>query len=515
MTGETLRDKWVNIVAEGCANWWKGIDDTYLYNWSLNSAWHQFVKTGTIPPAVEGELPTDVYAGSDGKIYNKQSCDVVEAGSIDANCLYDVDGVKKALINGAFVAVEKNATDEAYHQVGAPTTYYVCFDGCVWHPATKVDAYEKAYIVDEQKYIWYDGGWLAVTQDAPFFYSYSETNVKIYYEYVGGAWTLATPVAEVTGAGGTISYIRLADAQTRVNAMGENVTVRLLKNVTGIFSYTAAKICTFDLNGHTLSSNTSGMLTMNNAEGTLVVIDQSAEGTGKVELKYNGNSQFYAVVVTNGYFILNSGTIHAENTKSLKNVGAIYIKSGQRFTLNGGTIESVSKGDSWGIYTENSTTSVVNINAGTLSVTTSSTTAATDAIHSLGGLITINGGTINAGKNTSTAVKAINLANGNSTLVINGGTVNATAENTNYGVYVTAGSTTTVNGGTISATTTENAACGIGSYGTTTLSGGTISATAGTSDAKGLYVANNTTTVNAGATVNATAASNAYGIYYA
>ena len=166
-TGLELTDKWANIKADACDNWFAGIDDSHLYNWTMNSAWHQYIKTGSVTTGTgEEAVTTDYYAGSDGKTYAKQDCDIVETGTIDANCLYTVDGVKKALVNGAFVAVEKNAADEAYHKVGAATTYYLCFDGCVWHPATKVAGKEKAYTVDGTVYIWYNGAWLAVQNDA-------------------------------------------------------------------------------------------------------------------------------------------------------------------------------------------------------------------------------------------------------------------------------------------------------------------------------------------------------------
>lgn len=167
-----------------------------------------------------------------------------------------------------------------------------------------------------------------------------------------------------------------------------------------------------------------------------------------------------------------------------------------------------------GVSTNETSTSVVTVNGGTINTTTSSTTAASSGIYSLGGVITVNGGTITTGNITSTTVKGINLANAKSTLTIHSGTIEVSAKNTNYGIFVTAGSTATIEGGNITATTTTNQPRGIYSAGTTTINGGTITATAGTSDARGIFAADNTTTINAGATIVAKANTDARVIFY-
>ena len=160
-TGLELQNKWANIQAEGCADWWKGIDDSHLYNWTRNSAWHQYIKTGSTTTGSGDEaVTTDIYAGSDNKLIYKTDCTIEEEGAIDANCLYTVDGVKKALVDGSFIAVTANATpDHGYHATASASTYYLCFDGCVWHPATRNA--ENRYTVDGTFYIWYNNAWLA------------------------------------------------------------------------------------------------------------------------------------------------------------------------------------------------------------------------------------------------------------------------------------------------------------------------------------------------------------------
>lgn len=512
-TGLALQDQWANIKAEGCDNWWVGIDDGHLYNWTLNNAWHQYIKTGSTV-AEEGEEPIVTYAGSDGKVYQKQGCDIVVEGTME-NCLYDT----KALVNGAFVTVEKNAApDEGYHKSDAATTYYLCFDGCVWHPATR-DA-ENLYTVDGTKYIWYNNAWLAVTYDSTvkLYYSLSATNVRIYYEYVNHAWVLASPVAEVVTSAGTEQVYSLEDAKTKAKAGGTNVTIRLLKDITisSPFTYDGTNNCGLDLNGYTLTGTVSSMIMVNHASATLIIKDQSGAGTGKILAQFSSDGKVYGLKATAGHIILNSGTVHIENTHaSSQGACGVYVVDGMKFTMNGGTLEVVSKGASWGVHTLSSTTSTVTINGGTIDASTTSASGdnTTAAIYGLGGDITVNGGTLNATA-SATYARGIYLNSANPKLTINGGTITATAPNTIYGLHLIAGATATVNSGTITATATGGTVRGILSYGTLTMNGGTVNANAGGSDSRGLFLRNNTSTIKAGASVNTTATTNAYGIYY-
>ncbi len=518
-TGLELQNKWANIKVEGCDNWWTGIDDSHLYNWTLNSAWHQYIKTGSTA-GEEGEDPIETYAGSDGKIYTKQGCDITPEGTIDANCLYTVSGVKKALVNGSFIAVVKNTEDEAYHKSDAATTYYLCFDGCVWHPATKNA--ENLYTVDGTKYIWYGDKWMAVEYDSgvALHYSLSATNVKIYYDYVDHAWVLATPVAEVVTSAGTEQVFSLANAITKAKAGGTNVTIRLLKNISGTISYDGTNNCGLDLNGFTLSSSTSGMITVNSATATFIIKDQSAAGTGKVQLSYSANARRYAISVTKGHLVVNSGTISAINTMAYNSssaktvdVGAITVAAGHKVTVNGGTIEAISDHNPYGIYLAGAT-AMATINGGTIEAKTTERSSSVDSPYGIigAGSIYVNGGTVKATCYRSSSSRGISSSG---TFTMTGGSVIATASSTCYGVYAASGSNTTISGGTVTSTTTGGTARALISYATATVSGGTLTATAGGSDAKGIYVAGGTTTVNTGATVSASATTNAYGIYYA
>ena len=525
-TGLELQDKWANIKAQGCTNWWQGIDDTHLYNWSLNSAWHQYIKAGTITSGTgEEAVTTDIYAGSDGKLIYKTDCEFVNAGTIDGNCLYTVDEVKKALVNGSFVAVTANASpDHGYHATADASAYYLCFDGCVWHPATRNA--ENRYTVDGTVYIWYGDQWLAVQYDSTvsLYYSLSSTNVKIFYEYVDHAWVLATPVAEVVTSAGTEQVFSLTTAITKAKAGGTNVTIRLLKNLSGTITYDGANNCSLDLNGFTLSSSTNNMITVNHASATFIVKDQSAAGTGKVQLSYSANSRRYAVSVTKGHFILNSGTVSAINTMAYTtdtktvDVGGVTIASGYKFTMNGGRLEAISDHNPYGVNIASSSTSVVTINGGTIEAKTTERSSSVDSPYAIYGYgkIVVNGGTIKATCYRSSSSRGITVLG---TLEMYGGEVIATGTGTIYGLHVGTSSlttpTATITDGTIKATAaTGGTTRAILSYANTTVSGGNLIAKSTTSDARGIYVLNGTTTINAGVVVNDTATSNSYGLYY-
>lgn len=515
-TGLELQDKWANIKTQGCTDWWEGIDDGHLYNWSRNSAWHQYIKAGsTTTGSGEDAVTTDTYAGSDGKMLYKTDCEFVDAGSIDGNCLYPSN---KALVNGSLIAVTANTSpDHGYHKSDAASTYYLCFEGCVWHPATRND--ENLYTVDGTKYIWYGDKWLAVQMDATvgFYYSLSATNVKIYYEYVNHAWVLATPVAEVVTSAGTEQVYSLSTAITKAKDGGTNVTIRLLKDMTisSAFSYDGSNNCGLDLNGFTLTGTVTSMITMNGT-GTLIIKDQSGSGTGKVYAKFSrSDNKVYGLNVTKGHIVLNSGTVHIENTHASQGACGVYVKSGFKFTMNGGTLEVVSKGASWGVNPISSTTSVVTINGGTINASTTAASGdhTTCAIYGEGGTINVNGGTLN-GTATASYARGIYLNNANAKLYVNSGTITATAPSTIYGLQIIAGANVTMTGGTITATSTGGSVRGVLAYGNFTMNGGTVNANAGGSDSRALFLRNNTSIINAGASISATATTNAYGIYY-
>ena len=376
-TGLTAGMKWCNVAQDGtCSNIFnatQALNETpasdIRYTYPTDS-WLQLLKTET-----EG-----VYGGSDNSLYA-------------VNCLYTINDVKKALVDGHFVALEKNTEDEAWHDVANPTNYYISFAGCTWHPATKYAGEEKAYIVEGGDYIWYNNDWLLVEREDPFFFDYNDQNVKRYYEYEDGAWVLASPRVRVVDAIETREFYKLPEAIT-VASGKKNTTITILKDISGIntrMTYTAKNTtCTLNLNGHTVSGaapfgddNNRGLLIIN-ASGTIFTItDNSANKEGRLENICNQNKVTYAVHLMAGTLNVEHGTIHAENpaqyaskdatvndvaVKKLDACGAraVQVAAAQKLNLNGGRLEAYATRNAYGIVATGNTanTTVVTIEEG-------------------------------------------------------------------------------------------------------------------------------------------------------
>ncbi|MBQ2540293.1 MAG: InlB B-repeat-containing protein [Paludibacteraceae bacterium] len=360
-TGLTAGMKWCNVAQDGtCSNIFNATqalnetpasDIRYTYP---SSSWLQLLRTET-----EG-----VYGGSDNSLYAVEGCAVNSLGSVDENCLYTINEVKKALVDGHFVALEKNTEDEAWHDVANPTNYYISFEGCNWHPATKYAGEEKAYIVEEGDYIWYNNDWLLVEREDPFFFDYNEQNVKRYYEYEDGAWVLASPRVRVVDAIETRDFYKLPEAIT-VASGKKNATITILKDIAGInteMTYTAKNTtCTLDLNGHIVSGACAKLLTINASGSTFTITDNTIEKNGRLENIYAQNAVTYNVTVTAGTLNLNAGTIYAQNlhqyrykkgaSDNVASMGtrAVQVAAAQRFNITGGRVEANGKYEVYGI----------------------------------------------------------------------------------------------------------------------------------------------------------------------
>ena len=538
-TGLEARMKWFNVSADGCADWWHGQGEQtgWFYNWTVNNAWHQF-----LPTATEG-----LYSGSNNTLYTKSDCTWEELGSTDVNCLYTIDDTKKALVNGQFVALSPNDDDPAYHEAADPTKYYICFAGCNWHAATKYEGEEKTYVVEEGIYIWYDGAWLNVERQDPYFYTLSETNVKIYYDYIDGDWQLATPCVRVVDGLEDRSYYFLSEAFTFANsALRTSPTITILrdiKDITAAVSYTGAnKTCTLDLNGHTITGSVTNMITVNAAGCTFYIVDNTEQKLGKINLVFSANnSRRRALYVQNGHAILNSGTIASTNTLAYSSTntkpyaGGVLVASGKQFTMNGGRIEVSSSINPYGIEGASSTPTI-NIKGGTIE-TVAEKKDSPYAIYGYG-TINISGGTIHAIAKASTSAMGVYVVGNGSVANISGGTILARATGSAQGVRCWGSATVTgdynaetpdntpksrtysqmnITGGTITAEcTTGTTAYGVLSYGITTISGGTVTATVQKSDqntAYGVCTLGGITTIQNGANITANAPTKTYGAY--
>ena len=476
---------------------------------------------------------------------------------MDENCLYTINDVKKALVDGHFVALAKNTNDEAFHNTANTEEYYISFAGCTWHPATKYAGEEKAYIVEGGIYIWYNNDWLLVEREDPFFFDYNEQNVKRYYEYENGEWVLADPKVRVTDAIETRDFFFLPEAFAIANGK-KNATITILKDITDTttpLSYTQTNTtCTLDLNGHTVNltitgSGTTGvnMIKIDASGSTFTITDNSAEKDGKLILKQGittatATKRWYGIVLANGSLALNAGEVQAINdftytsTSNTGIVSAVYVAAGKTFTMNGGSIyaESPYYPRAIDIAGATSAKATVTLNAGTI---TANATTVTNAmgIYTVGGTTTIKEGvTINTTTKTTSAYGIYVDASTSGywgTVNMTGGTVNSTATTTTaLGAFVngtyTFNNTTpntikgtyrgvlNITGGTFNVITNgTTTAYGIQSRGTTTITGGTFNVTPKTTTAYGLLVQDGTTTISGTPTFTIKGTTTAYGIY--
>ena len=336
-TGLEARMKWFNVTRtkdnctdpiddpeeESTSNWWIGSDPTAYYNYTMLGEWHQFM------PA-EGE---GIYSGSNNVLYHKDGCTVTEEGYIDENCLYTFGGVKKALVNGAFIPLTANGYDPAYHATANASQYYICFTGCNWHPATPYAGESKAYTIhpedEDLHYIWFNNDWMNVLRDGSFFYTEDEqTNVRTYYAYVNGEWEIATPYVSVTDAAETRNFYMIKEA-FNVASIKKDATIKLLRdipNVSEVLTYsTQNTTCTLDLNGHSLSGALANLITVNAPGATFTITDNSDLKIGKIS-----NAANRAVYVQKGALVVANGTIESTSTYAIDGATTTAI------TINGG-----------------------------------------------------------------------------------------------------------------------------------------------------------------------------------
>jgi uncharacterized repeat protein (TIGR02543 family) len=566
-TGLTAGMKWFNVVraADNCtdieedldkpfvSNWWIDtlVSPAVYYNYTMLGDWHQFQSTEE----------AGVYSGSNNVLYQKDGCEWVETGAVDENCLYTFyEGgypVKKALVDGHFIALTSNGYDPAYyHEENEVKTYYICFQGCNWHEATPYVGESKAYtIVAGGTYIWFNNDWLNVEREEPFFYTEDEvTNVRTYYEYVNGEWEIATPYVSVTDAAETRTFYMIKEA-FNVASIKKDVTITILRdipNVTESLVYsTQNTTCTLDLNGHIVTGSCDYLLDINAPGSTFTITDNSTYKNGELRACPSGDARRYGYKLTAGTLKLVAGKMYSTNTTERKNVAGVKnvritgmtVANGATFTMEGGDFECIDEYNNYGI--EAATGGVVNIKGGRVYVR-STVWYSTYGIYLNRGTLNMSGGTVEcsaAGNDVVYGVYVNAAASYNSskgttsknhgTLNLSGGSIIAESPKNAYGVYVhrafSVKSSTdrtimaedlgvvTMTGGSITAnaTTTTNAR-GIYSFGTVTVSGGTITANvqkSNQSTAYGMVVTHGNTTISGTASISANAPTKAYGVW--
>ena len=165
-------------------------------------------------------------------------------------------------------------------------------------------------------------------------------------DYCNANLTVAT-VATLTVGGATYYYTDLPSALKAASDKGG--TVQLQKDVTGVqetlrIDKEASPDITLDLNGHTISSDSSinGTLFSVSTFGTVTIDDSSSNKTGRIECTDPGE---YAVYVSGGTLTIKAGTYKATDIAGVGSLPgqpayALGVGMTGELIINGGTSES-------------------------------------------------------------------------------------------------------------------------------------------------------------------------------
>lgn len=526
-TGLSAGYKWVNVTLDDnyCGSTTYSGDDGHYYYYNSASTdpvskWVQLVK-----------LNDALYSGSDNNLYTftANNCSWASVGEIDENCMYIVDGVKKALVGTEFVALEKDEYDEVYVNVDDHSDYYMLFDGCVWQHATKIPDTYKAYEVLGNPYIWLNDEWTQVAEEYGYYYTTDDQSIKHYYEFDDATFTwqpAKNRVRITTPAGDKKDFMTWDMAMAYLNQY-TNPTVTLLddaiatQSVATLAPGSKSTEFTFDLNGHTVTANIgSAAYFMNmNTTATLYITDNSDRANGQMLIYGVGNKVQQGLKVTNGKVVINGGRIYMENgavyaSNTPCQARTIQLEAGQELTINGGELEAKAHRNAIGVYGVSSaataTTSKITMNGGKIIAT-----APNYAYGILSyGIINMNDGIIDAKTAAVTSAGSTTAAGSNAYGLYGNISVSAVDANSYY-------ATINMTGGTVSAKAYNNYAYGVFGNSTYTTANGkksdgtddnTYKPTDGTHSNKASCKLNIT-----GGTINAIAerSSQSYGIYSA
>ena len=202
-----------------------------------------------------------------------------------------------------------------------------------------------------------------------------------------------------------------ATLQEAINAAtGENTVVTLIANTEENVTIASGKSIILDLNGFTLDGGTTKSTAALTNNGTVVIKDSSAAGTGTIKRSDNGpDGCYYTVYNYSGTMTIESGNIRNNAGSPTEWSGSSLIcngaKSAATLYINGGNISQ----DNF-IAVKNDEVGTLVINGGIISSKTQAVQnwmdatiengyltgdVTTWAYNSLAGYTTINGGTIN------------------------------------------------------------------------------------------------------------------------
>ena len=253
-------------------------------------------------------------------------------------------------------------------------------------------------------------------------------------------------------------YVTFASALTEANK-ADGGTLTLLQDVNvGGAAQSFTKTTTLDLNGHSLRGAVNKLINVNGSGKTVTAKD--SKGGGMIEDVYATNGQLTAVYVTNGTFVLESGTIRVENPTTSSSASyyaaAVLVPSGKTFRMEGGTLESVVNVDyAYGVYNLGTTI----LNHGTINTYAPARSYGIRADNTT----TINNDDVIINANATRTTYGVAVWNNveGKTITINGGTFNGIATtSTGYAIHATTSttepttfSTINVNGGKFKSTT--------------------------------------------------------------
>mgnify|MGYP004603499731 CR=1 FL=1 len=255
---------------------------------------------------------------ADKKQTTIKDCSVSDT-TIDAH--YDAGGIA-GLVQGTIVSTGNSVSNVTFAKKSATpgqdfceiNTEITCTDSAKSCPGagTKV---KGLYM---NMYGYYYGGY------AEFYIMYGDSSHDCELKDETNKLANSEIMHDAVAAIGNVKYETLADA---VAAAQDGATIKILSNVTESIEIAAGKNITLDLNGKTLT-NTGDANTITN-NGTLEIVDSSADKTGKVE---NANTSKAILFNAGGATAtLNGGTFERTESKTyyaIKNLGTMIINKG-------------------------------------------------------------------------------------------------------------------------------------------------------------------------------------------